>query len=85
MTLMGVLALYASFGLLRLSRSERMAAPGAKAISHLSVCLLVLVAAVHHQVRQKCLQIRQRLFWLGVPDHLSRHAEQLQPDREPRG
>jgi hypothetical protein len=43
-TLMGVLALYASFGLLRRSRSERMAGPGAKAISHLSVCLLVLVA-----------------------------------------
>jgi len=44
-TLMGVLALYASFGLLRRSRSEPMAGPCAKAISHLSVCLLVLVAS----------------------------------------
>ena len=44
MTLLGVLAFYASFGLLRLSRGERMAGPGAKAISHLSVCLLVVVA-----------------------------------------
>jgi hypothetical protein len=33
--------------------------------------------AVHHQVRQKCLQIRQRLFWLVVPDRLSRHAHQF--------
>ena len=44
-TLLGVLAVYAYFGLLRFSRSGPMEGRGAKAVPHLSILLFVLVAS----------------------------------------
>jgi hypothetical protein len=45
MTLLGVLAVYAYFGLLWFSRSGPMEGRGAKAVPHLSILLFVLVAS----------------------------------------